>query len=233
MEDITKILYDACAQLGVNLDSTKIQQLLQYKDLLIEWNTKLNLTAITNEDEIMTKHFADSFAAIPYLEDGKKLVDVGTGAGFPGLPLKIANPTLEVTLLDSLNKRLTFINTVIQMLDITGINTIHARAEESSKLRESFHYATARAVSRLNVLAEYCLPLVEVGGVFVAYKGADYKTELGEAKTAISTLGAEVCDIKQISFADINHTLIMLKKVQQTPQKFPRNPKQIAKSPLL
>ena len=195
-----ELLQITCAALGISLNAEKTAQLLRYKDLLLEWNARLNLTAITDPAEIMLKHFADSLSLAPFLEEGKTLIDVGTGAGFPGLPLKIAVPSLNVTLLDSLNKRLNFINTIIADLGLTGIQTIHARAEDSP-LRESFCYATARAVSRLNVLAEYCLPLVEIGGTFIAYKGADCEEELREAQTAIQTLGGEVFEIKHIAFS--------------------------------
>jgi len=202
--------------------------------LLLEWNEKINLTAITDPHEIMVKHFADSLSLAPFLQEGKTLIDVGTGAGFPGLPLKIALPNLNVTLLDSLNKRLVFVNEVITALGLTGIATIHSRAEDGARkdLREKFDYSTARAVSRLSILAEYCLPYVKVGGLFIAYKGADVKDELAEAAPALKALGGEVAEIKEVKFNNLHHSLIMLTKYRQTPPQYPRTPAKITQTPI-
>jgi len=234
MNNLTTLLTQSAATVGVELSPTQIDQFLQYKDLLLEWNEKINLTAITDEHEIMVKHFADSLSLTPYLEDSKNLIDVGTGAGFPGLPLKIALPNLNVTLLDSLNKRLVFVNEVINTLGLTHVQTVHSRAEDGARknLREQFDYATARAVSRLSVLAEYCLPYVKVGGTFIAYKGADVKDELAESASAIKILGGEISEVKEINFLGISHSLIMLKKYRQTSAQYPRTPAKISQNPI-
>ena len=228
------ILEQAAAEVGAKLNVTQIEMFMQYKDLLLEWNKKMNLTSITDEQEIMVKHFADSLSLVPFIEHGKSLIDVGTGAGFPGVPLKIAMNSLNVTLLDSLKKRLLFANAVIDELGLSEIRTVHTRAEDgaNSELREKYDYAVARAVSRLQVLAEYCLPYVKTGGVFIAYKGADVKIEVADAEAALKVLGGTVVDIKEIRFFDIHHSLIMIKKVRQTPPKYPRSPAKIAQHPI-
>jgi len=232
-EHNTNILKEAALSLGVKLNDTQISQFLHYKNLLLEWNEKLNLTAITNESEIMVKHFADSLSLAPFLEGGT-LIDVGTGAGFPGIPLKVVLPSLTITLLDSLNKRLVFVNSVISELGLCGIKTIHSRAEDGARndMREKYDYATARAVSRLAVLAEYCLPYVKIGGMFIAYKGAEIKEEIIESATAIRTLGGEISEIKEINFHNISHSLVMIRKHRQTPSKYPRTPAKISQIPI-
>ena len=232
-EDNREVLKETANKLGVGLDERQIEQFIHFKDLLLEWNEKMNLTAITDEREIIVKHFADSLSLAPFLGKGT-LIDVGTGAGFPGVPLKIALPNLDVTLLDSLNKRLVFVNVVIEKLGLGDVKTIHSRAEDGVRkgLREEFDYATARAVSRLSVLSEYCLPYVKVGGTFIAYKGSEISDEIEEATKALKLLGGEIVQIKKINFQGINHSLIMIKKVRQTPSRFPRTPVKITQNPI-
>ena len=223
---------------GFELAAPQLEQFRQYADLLVEWNKKMNLTAITEPGEIITKHFIDSLYGLPYLPNGGTLIDVGTGAGFPGIPLKIARPDLSLTLLDSLNKRLTFLNEVIRELALPDVKTVHTRAEEGavkkSPLREKFDVATSRAVAQLNALAEYCLPYVKVGGVFLAYKGGDVEEECKNAKNAVKTLGGDIRDIVSytIPTTDITHTLVVIEKIKETADIYPRQQGKISKKPL-
>lgn len=235
---MNKLLIDACKNFGIELDSLKVSQFLKYMELMLLWNEKINLTAITQEKEIILKHFADSVSLLKFIDlKGKSFIDVGTGAGFPGIPLKIAEPSAKVTLIDSLNKRINFLNTVISEISLSDIICIHTRAEEGGKnpdLREKFDVCVSRAVSELSVLAEYCLPFVKVGGTFVSFKGPDIKNELDNGKKSIDILGGEVETIEnvKIPFTDIKHSLIMIKKVRQTPVKYPRKSGKASKSPI-
>ncbi|MBQ4086807.1 MAG: 16S rRNA (guanine(527)-N(7))-methyltransferase RsmG [Clostridia bacterium] len=232
------ILSDCAKAAGFELAAPQLEQFRQYADLLVEWNKKMNLTAITEPGEIITKHFIDSLYGLPYLPNGGTLIDVGTGAGFPGIPLKIARPDLSLTLLDSLNKRLTFLNEVIRELALPDVKTVHTRAEEGavkkSPLREKFDVATSRAVAQLNALAEYCLPYVKVGGVFLAYKGGDVEEECKNAKNAVKTLGGDIRDIVSytIPTTDITHTLVVIEKIKETADIYPRQQGKISKKPL-
>lgn len=231
-------LSDCAKAAGFPLYENQLIQFENYAKLLLSWNEKMNLTAITKPEEIVTKHFVDSLYGLPYLSAGDRLIDVGTGAGFPGIPLKIARPDLSLTLLDSLNKRLTFLNEVISALKLDDAKTVHARAEEGaakkSPLRESFDCATARAVASLGVLAEYCLPYVKVGGVFLAYKGGDVGEELASSKNAICTLGGEIAEVQKhtIPSTDITHSVVVIKKVKPTLDIYPRQNGKITKKPL-
>ena len=233
-----QILSDCAKAAGFDLAQPQLAQFTKYADLLVEWNQKMNLTAITEPLEIVTKHFIDSLYGLPYLPNGGSLIDVGTGAGFPGIPLKIARPDISLTLLDSLNKRLTFLNTVIAELSIPDAKTVHARAEEGaakkSMYREFFDVATSRAVAQLNVLAEYCLPYVKVGGVFLAYKGGDVEEECKNAKNAVKTLGGDIRDIVSytIPTTDITHTIVVMEKIKETADIYPRQQGKISKKPL-
>ncbi len=230
-------LKESLCAIGVAADDICLDNFIKYNDLLIEWNEKINLTAITEPSEVVTKHFTDSVTGEKLLEKGAKVIDVGAGAGFPSLPLKLVRDDLEVLMLDSLGKRVNFLNEVIGALSLEKISAIHARAEEVSKkdLRESFDACVSRAVARLSVLCEYCLPFVKVGGVFLAYKGPQGLEELNDAKKAISVLGGEVSELKEYNLpnSDITHTIIVIKKVRQTPLKYPRNSGKISKSPIV
>lgn len=231
-------LSDLAIEAGFSLDNTQLTQFDNYKNLLVEWNEKMNLTAITEEQEVATKHFIDSLYGLKFLKNAKTLIDVGTGAGFPGLPLKIANPSVSLTLLDSLNKRLNFLNTVVDELRLSDVTTVHSRAEDGASvgtsLRESFDVAVSRAVANLSVLCEYCLPYVKCGGVFLAYKGGDVEDELAESQNAIETLGGEVNGIFKYTIpkTDITHSIVVIKKIKQTPDKYPRQGGKIQKKPL-
>ena len=214
------------------------EQLNMYANLLIEWNEKMNLTAITEPQEVVYKHFLDclQFFSCVSVGENARIIDVGTGAGFPGLVLKIARPDMQLTLLDSLNKRITFLNEVIEKLELSGVATIHVRAEEGARkaeLRESYDIACARAVAPLNVLSEYCLPYVKVGGEFVAMKGPAADSETANARKAISLLGGgEPTKIQKNVECVGERNIIIIKKISQTPPKYPRNSAKISKQPL-
>ena len=213
------------------------EQFEKYMKLLLEWNEKINLTAITEEDDIILKHFVDSLTISKYIEDGKTLVDVGTGAGFPGVPVKIARENVKVTLVDSLNKRLLFLQDVIEKLQLKEIETLHFRAEEfgqNKKYRESFDIATSRAVANLSTLVEYLLPLVKVGGICICMKGSEVQEELEESKKAIQILGGEILKVEEFTLpeSDIKRNIVIIKKISKTPNKYPRKPGTPSKEPI-
>lgn len=226
-------------KMGVTLSECQIEQFLQYYEMLAEWNEVMNLTAITEYDDVMKKHFVDSVSLIKAYDVSKEstVIDVGTGAGFPGLALKIAFPELKITLLDSLNKRIQFLNEVIEQLGLSGVETVHGRAEDFAKpgkLRESFDLCVSRAVANLSTLSEYCLPFVKVGGQFISYKSEKVTEEAAAAGNAIKLLGGSING--QIEFklpdSDIYRNLFIIDKVQQTPKKFPRKAGLPGKEPL-
>lgn len=210
------------------LDVASTEELEKYKELLLEWNEKINITRITEEDEVYVKHFLDSMSLFKtkYLDGKKSLIDIGTGGGFPGLVLKIYNKDLDVTLLDSLNKRLIFLDEVIKELNLKDVRTVHGRAEElgrNSDYREHFDIATSRAVANLSTLLEYDLPFVKVGGYFISMKGPEYKEEIEGAKNALKLLGGELEEVVEIKLPmDITHYLLIIKKTKKTPDKYPR-----------
>ena len=175
MKNSQKLINDA-KSIGLELDMFHVKQFEKYQDLLLDWNEKINLTAITEEDDIITKHFIDSLTCLKHINGDERIIDVGTGAGFPGIPVKIVSRETKVMLLDSLNKRINYLNDVVEKLGLENVETIHARAEElgqNAKYREMFDIATARAVANLKVLVEYCLPFVKVGGKFICMKGSE------------------------------------------------------------
>lgn len=216
---------------NMNLTEDKIEKFHIYMKLLLEWNEKINLTAITEEDEIITKHFIDSLTISKYIKDTDRIIDIGTGAGFPGVPLKIERDNNEIVLMDSLNKRIKYLEDVIEKLELKNITAVHGRAEEfgiKGEYREKFDIATARAVANLPVLLEYCLPFVKVGGYFLCMKGPDVEEEVNAAKKALEVLGGKIEKI-EIPFDDIRHSIIVIKKVASTPKKYPRNAGKIKK----
>lgn len=221
---------------NITLSDEKIEMFDKYASLLVEWNAKFNLTAIKDPDGIVVKHFVDSLAVLSENKLEGSLIDVGTGAGFPGLPLLIASDNLDVTFLDSTGKKIKFIETVLDELGLFA-DTFNARAEEAAKddyLRENFDFATARAVSNLRDLSEYCLPFVKVGGKFISMKSAKTDEEIRDAKEAIKVLGGEIERINSFELADCGErTLVYIKKVRPTPTKYPRNYSQIVKNPII
>lgn len=235
----TKQFEKDLAAIGVTLTEEQIHQFLRYYELLVEWNGFMNLTAITDYDEVMKKHFVDSLSLIKTFDVTKKVkvIDVGTGAGFPGLALKIAYPNLQVTLLDSLNKRINFLNEVITQLGLTGVETIHGRAEDFAKpdkLRGKFDLCVSRAVANMSTLSEYCLPFVKVGGEFISYKSEKISEELETATKAISILGGKFDRSTEFNLpdSDIYRNLVVIKKVKESPKKYPRKAGLPSKEPI-
>jgi len=224
-------------KININLEEKQLQNFRKYKELLLEWNEKINLTSITDEDEIILKHFVDSAIIKKFVEENEKIADIGTGAGFPGIPLKIINESQEICLIDSLNKRIKFLDEIIASLELKNISAIHSRAEEighNKAYRAQFDVVTSRAVAKLNVLLEYMMPLVKVGGRCVCLKGPNIKEELDEAKKCIEILGGELEKVEEITLpeSDIKRTIVIVKCVKQTPNKYPRKPGTPTSSPL-
>jgi len=223
MLDIIKIFNN----MSENINQDKLNMFDIYFNQLIDYNQKVNLTAITDKEEVYIKHFYDSCLSHNIIPSNAKVVDIGTGAGFPGVPLKIVRNDIDLHLVDSLNKRIIFLNELKQKLNIS-YSTYHSRAEDfctSLNNREQFDVCVSRAVAKLNTLAEYCLPLVKVGGIFIAYKGGEINNELTESNKAIDLLGGKVIDIKKIDLPNNmgSRSLIIIKKIKNTPTKYPRN----------
>ena len=227
------------AQLSdIALSDDQVEKLTRYYELLIEWNEKMNLTALTEPEDVALKHFCDSILLLKYadLPQGSSLIDVGTGAGFPSVPVKIVRPDIKLCLLDSLNKRLTFLNEVVNELKLDDVKIVHSRAEDGAKkaeLREKFDFATSRAVAQLNVLSEYCLPYVKVGGAFISIKGKYSEEEIANAKSAIKLLGGKTVKVDTYNLADTSErTIINIKKLNSTDKKYPRTSAKIKSKPL-
>lgn len=233
---LEEILLSGFSEMGLPLNEKALKRFRQYANILEETNKVMNLTAIEGEDEVARLHFLDSASLLTFAEfRGKRVIDVGTGAGFPGLALKIACPELHLVLLDSLDKRIGFLKETCETLGFSDVSCVHARAEEAPKAwRESFDIVVSRAVARLNVLCEICLPLVKTGGLFIAMKGTEHTEELDEAKNAIRQLGAEIESEKdyQIPGTEVRHSAILIRKTSNTPAKYPRRWVQIKKQPL-
>ena len=236
--NIKEIIKSATADYKIQLNDIQLEQLEKYYKLLVEWNEKINLTAITDEQGVAVKHFADSLSLFNSVDipENSTVIDVGTGAGFPGIVLKIARPDIKLTLLDSLQKRLNFLDTVLSEL-LLDATLIHSRAEDGGQdidLRESFDFVVSRAVARLNVLAEYCLPYTRLSGSFIALKGPDADNEIADGRKAIQTLGGKIKDIHTFSLAldGGKRTIIEIEKIAPTPDKYPRSKGKIKAKPL-
>lgn len=232
-----ELLKSNAASLGVELNDEALEKFDMLAELLIEQNKTMNLTAITDPDEVVIKHFADSVSLFSVInpENGAKILDLGTGAGFPGIPLLITRPDINLTMVDSTAKKLRYVADTVEKLGLEA-ETLHARAEEAGKspdYREQYDIVCSRAVAALNVLSEYCLPFVKVGGVFVAMKSAKAEEEIADAKKAIGILGGKIIDKKTFTLSDGGErTLIIIKKISQTSPKYPRVSAQISKKPL-
>lgn len=237
--DFYDLMFKSAEDVGLQFSKEQYEQFISYMKLLQEWNERINLTAIVEDEEIIKKHFIDSMKAFKRDEFKKAntLIDVGTGAGFPGLPIAIMNGQLSVTLLDSLNKRINFLNTVISELGLTNVTTIHSRAEDGARnkdLREKFDIATSRAVANMSVLSEFCLPYVKVGGNFIALKGPAVDQEIKESMNAIKLLGGEFINVCEVSIegTELRHNLVVVKKIKECSKTYPRKAGLITKNPL-
>ena len=235
-EIISEELENVAKQIEIELTKKQIEKFYNYMNLLLEWNEKINLTAIIEPKEVILKHFVDSLTIAKYIKENEKLIDVGTGAGFPGIPLSIVKENTDIVLLDSLNKRINFLEEIKQNLKLKNITTIHGRAEEfgkNKKEREIYDIATSRAVAPLNILLEYLLPLVKVGGKAICMKGSNIE-EIENAKNALEILGGKIEKIEEITLpnSDIKRNIIIVKKVKNTPSKYPRKPGTPSKEPI-
>ena len=236
-EDFRKEVVEKALKIRIELSEHQIEQFYIYMKLLTEWNEKINLTAIIEPKEIILKHFIDSLTISSQIQQSRTIADIGSGAGFPGIPLKIVNPEKELVLIDSLSKRVNFLNEVIKKCNINGITAIHARVEEighNSKYRGQFDVTTSRAVAKLNVLLEYMMPLVKLGGKCICLKGPNIDDEIKESKKALNILGGEISKIEKINLPDSDNkrTIIEVLSVKQLPNKYPRKPGTPTSSPL-
>ena len=234
-----QILEQKLGELGIKQDQNQLERFHKFYQLLIEWNKVMNLTGITEYEDVVEKHFVDSLSIIKAIDLSRihTVIDVGTGAGFPGIPLKIAFPHLRVVLLDSLNKRIKFLDEVIFQLGLTEIRTIHGRAEEYARkeeYREQFDLCVSRAVANLSTLSEYCLPYIQVGGMFVPYKSGEIDDEVEQSKKAVRILGGNIKDVMKFELpgTDIHRSFVLIHKEQHTQKKYPRKAGIPAKEPL-
>ncbi|MDO4453215.1 MAG: 16S rRNA (guanine(527)-N(7))-methyltransferase RsmG [Eubacteriales bacterium] len=235
----SEILEKGCQLLNLSISEKQEEQFMKYYELLVEWNKVMNLTGITEFDEVMRKHFLDSLSIVKAIEkkDALRVLDLGTGAGFPGIPLKIMFPEWDIVLLDSLNKRIKFLNEVIGQLGLERISAIHGRAEDFARkeeYREKFDLVVSRAVANLASLSEYCLPYVKQQGAFVSYKASNVEEEVNEAKKAVTVLGGNLEKIVefQLPDTDIDRTLLVIQKIKKTPGKYPRKAGLPSKEPI-
>jgi 16S rRNA (guanine527-N7)-methyltransferase len=237
MEEFKNKMKSILKEININITDEQLKKFFNYMNLMLEWNEKINLTAITEVDDVIMKHFVDCLTILDYLNENETIVDIGTGAGFPGIPLAIMNEKNEFTLVDSLNKRINFLNDVKEKINLKNITTIHARAEEfgqNKKYREQFDIAVSRAVANLSVLVEFLLPMVKLNGKVICMKGSQIKEELEEAKFAIKELGGIIKERKEFYLpgTDIKRNIIIIEKIKNTPKKYPRKAGTPSKQPL-
>ena len=236
-------LVDICNKINIDISDDQIEKFKSYYELFIEKNKVMNLTAITEKNEVIIKHFIDSIAIIPYLkkldliDSNKRIIDIGTGAGFPGIPLKIMLPDIDFTLLDSLNKRVGFLKEVIDNLDLSGIEAIHGRAEDyavDKKYREKYDFCVSRAVANLSTLSEYCIPFVKTGGLFISYKAGESEEEINNSKNAIKLLGGKINKVEEFILpeTDATRVFVLINKLTSTDKKYPRKAGIPTKKPL-
>ena len=230
-------MIELAKKIDIELCDQDIEKFYNYMNLLLEWNEKINLTAITEVDDIILKHFIDSITVLKYINKNEKIVDVGTGAGFPGIPIAILKPNCEITLLDSLNKRILFLQAVIRNINLKNTITIHSRAEDfgqDTKIREKYDISISRAVANLATLVEYLLPLVKIGGKCICMKGANADEEIQNAKFAIKELGGKIINVEKLNLpdSDIERTIVIIEKIKNTPAKYPRKAGIPTKQPL-
>lgn len=236
-EEFKKVFMEYAKKINIDINEEQINKFYDYMNLLIEWNKKINLTAITDYNEIILKHFVDSLTINKCIKENNYVVDIGTGAGFPGIPLKIIRDDIKIVLVDSLNKRINFLNEVIKKLNLKNIETVHARAEEfgrNKKYRQKFDVATSRAVANLSTLSEYMIPLVKINGRCICMKGKEIKEELKDSLNAIKVLGGKVENVEEFELADndINRSIIYILKEKYTPNKYPRKAGTPSKDPI-
>lgn len=231
-----KKMAEESEKIGIKLPDEQLNEFYEYMQLLLEWNEKMNLTAITDPEEVIKKHFVDSITIKKYIKEENRLIDVGTGAGFPGIPLKIVDKSIKLTLLDSLNKRINFLNEIIEKLNLKEVNTIHSRAEEyaKNKVRESYDVAVSRAVADLPILLEYLMPYVKLNGICICMKGPKAQEELERSKKAINILGGKLEEVEKITIdEEMERNLIIIRKIKDTPNKYPRKAGMPTKNPIV
>ena len=236
LEEFSKVFEKELSKNNIKLNRDIFEKFYIYMKEIINWNDKINVTAITDEKEFLVKHFIDSLTVNRFLEDNKSLIDIGTGAGFPGIPLKFANNNLKITLIDSVNKKLNVIRDISEKMDLNNLEIIHSRAEDlamEKDYREKYDYATTRAVSRLNTIVEYMLPFIKIGGKAICMKGINIEEELNEAKTAIDILGGKIESVEKIIIDDeYERNLVVISKEKATPKQFPRGKGKPLKEPI-
>ena len=233
------LLINSIEEIGLNCDDILVNRFENYQDVLLEWNKNINLTRIVEENEIIQKHFIDSLSclSLDIIKPESKIIDIGTGAGFPGVPIKMYYNDVDLTLLDSLNKKIKYLMELCHELELDDVKFLHSRTEDAAKdpqHRQQYDVAIARAVAELNVLAEYCLPYVKVGGYFIAQKGPKINDEIERGENAIKYLGGEIVSVNEIKipFSELKHNIVVIKKVEDTPDKYPRKAGKPTKSPL-
>ncbi len=238
-DKFTELMREELSEFSIELSEHQLHQFYQYFELLVEWNKVMNLTAITELEDVVTKHFVDSLSLVKAVSDlsDEKILDMGTGAGFPGIPLKIAFPKLKITLLDSLNKRINFLNEVIGQLQLGEIEAVHGRAEDYGRdklYREQYDYCVSRAVANLSTLSEYCMPYVKIGGAFIPYKSGKIEEELNQAKGAVKLLGGKIEEVVTFLLpkTDVERSFVIVRKTEGTSKKYPRKAGLPGKEPL-